>query len=96
MILRASSLIETIYVEFVVVLQRYRALEPTVGGAQLDVPGTVSGFQDSRPSRLGSASTNVSSRYSGTPRTALRCLMIINSAVHLYPPFLTKKLRPVL
>lgn len=78
------------------VLQRYRALEPTVGGAQLDVPGTVGGFQDPRPAGLGSPSTNVPSRYSGTPCTALRCLMTINSAVHLYPPFPTKKLRPVL
>lgn len=86
----------TIYIELVVVLQRYRALEPAVGGAQLHVPGFVGGFQDPRPAGLGSASTNVPSRYSGTPRTALRCLMTINSTFHLYPPFPTKKLRPVL
>jgi hypothetical protein len=86
----------TIYIEFVVVLQRYRALEPTVGGAQLDVPSTVGGFQDPRPAGLGSASTNVPSRYSGTPRTALLCLTTINSTFHLYPPFPTKKLRLVL
>ena len=86
----------TVYIEFVVVLQRYRALEPTVGGAQLDVPSTVGRFQDPRSTGLGSASTNVPSRYPGTPRTALRCVMTINSAFHLYPPFPTKNLRPVL
>lgn len=81
----------TIYIESVVVLQRYRALEPTVGGAQLDVPGTVGRFQDSRSSGLGSASTNVPSRYSGTPRTALRCLTTINSPIIYTLPFPTKK-----
>lgn len=79
-------------IEFDVVLQRHRALEPTIGGAQLDVPGIVGGFQDPRPARLGSASTNVPSCYSGTPRAALRCLTTINSAFHLYPPSLTKKI----
>jgi hypothetical protein len=78
------------------VLQRHRALESTVGGAQLDVSGAVDGFQDPRPAGLGSASTNVPSRYSGTPRTALQCLTTINFAFHLYPPFQTKSLRPVL
>ena len=77
---------ETIYIEFVMVLQRYIALEPTVGESQLDVPGTVGWFQDPRPAGLGSASTNVPSCHSGTPRTVLWCLTIINSALHLYPP----------